>query len=110
MSAGLAGQDPGAFPIPRGLLADGILWMLKAPDDTMAGCGVCKGDWVIVRRQDAGEHDETVVARVDGEDVIRFLANFSTGLHLIAADVRIKPVPVADAVIIGRVVAALRTF
>jgi repressor LexA len=105
-----AGPNPATFPIPRALLADGILYLRQAPDDTMAGCGVCQGDWVIVRHQDAAELGETVVARVGGEDVIRFVAGSSRGQELFAADLDIRPVLVSDAVITGRVVAVLRTL
>lgn len=103
-----AGQARGAFPIPRALLSDGTLFLRQAPDDSMAGCGVCKDDWVIVRRQDTAEHDQTVVAAVGGKEVIRFLAHSSIGLELLAASLDIRPVPVTDAVITGRVVAVLR--
>lgn len=103
-----AGQAPGVFPIPRALLSDGTLFLRPAPDDSMAGCGVCKDDWVIVRQQDAGEHGQTVVAAVGGKEVIRFLAHSSIGLELLAASLDIRPVPVTDAVITGRVVAVLR--
>jgi repressor LexA len=97
------------FPIPRELLAgDGTLFLMRAPDDTMAGLGICKGDWAIVREQDDADDDDYVVITIEGAAAIRFLGTIHGGRVLLAASMSVTAIPARDAVITGRVVAVLR--
>jgi repressor LexA len=99
----------GTFPIPRELLADdGTLFLMQAPDDTMAGLGICKGDWAIVREQNDAENDDYVVTMIEGAAAIRFLGTIHGDRVLFASSISEPVIPARDAVITGRVVAVLR--
>ena len=60
------------FPLPRELVGEGTLFMLKVVGDSMVDAAICDGDWVVVRQQhgrerrDRGRHDRR---RGDGQDV-----------------------------------------
>ncbi|OEV23984.1 LexA family transcriptional regulator, partial [Streptomyces nanshensis] len=38
------------FPLPRQLVGDGELFVLKVIGDSMVEAAICDGDWVTVRR------------------------------------------------------------
>lgn len=110
------------FPIPRGLLADGDLFMMQVPDDSMHGHGIRQDSWLIVQRLDdagrsaadadaaAGEKEVIVVARAGEQDLVRFLIQAGSERMLFAASVSIRPFSADTAVITGRVIAVLRQF
>ena len=39
------------FPLPRELVGEGTLFMLKVAGDSMVEAAICDGDWVVVRQQ-----------------------------------------------------------
>ncbi|GAA0498181.1 hypothetical protein GCM10010167_66720 [Paractinoplanes deccanensis] len=87
----LAGEDGGEWlAMPRAVVGEGVHFMLRVRDDTMAGAAVRSGDLVVVRRQPSAEAGDIVAAMVEGETVVRIVQ---------AGD---------DAVVLGRVVAVLR--
>ena len=61
------------FPLPRELVGEGTLFMLKVVGDSMVDAAICDGDWVVVRQQphggerrDRGGDDRR---RGDGQDL-----------------------------------------
>ena len=39
------------FPLPRQLVGEGTLFLLKVNGDSMTGAAIANGDWVAVRQQ-----------------------------------------------------------
>ncbi|MCL8018256.1 S24 family peptidase, partial [Streptomyces sp. AS02] len=39
------------FPLPRELVGQGSLFMLKVVGESMIDAAICDGDWVVVRQQ-----------------------------------------------------------
>ena len=39
------------FPLPRELVGEGTLFLLKVVGDSMVEAAICDGDWVVVRQQ-----------------------------------------------------------
>ena len=39
------------FPLPRQLVGEGTLFLLKVVGDSMIDAAICDGDWVVVRQQ-----------------------------------------------------------
>ena len=61
------------FPLPRQLVGDGDLFLLKVSGDSMIDAAICDGDWVVVRRQPVAENGEIVAAMIDGEATVKTL-------------------------------------
>ncbi len=59
------------FPLPRQLVGDGELFVLKVVGDSMIEAAICDGDWVTVRRQPVAENGDIVAAMLDGEATVK---------------------------------------
>ena len=54
------------FPLPRQLVGEGTLFLLKVAGDSMINAAIADGDWVVVRKQENAENGEIVAAMLDG--------------------------------------------
>ena len=54
------------FPLPRQLVGEGTLFLLKVSGDSMINAAIADGDWVVVRQQENAENGEIVAAMLDG--------------------------------------------
>src|SRR5260370_15752529 len=55
----LAEQDiEDVFPLPRQLVGEGTLFLLKVAGDSMINAAITDGDWVVVRQQDDAENGD----------------------------------------------------
>ncbi|MEO9222548.1 MAG: transcriptional repressor LexA, partial [Mycobacteriaceae bacterium] len=44
------------FPLPRELVGEGTLFMLRVVGESMIDAAICDGDWVVVRQQNVAEN------------------------------------------------------
>jgi repressor LexA len=96
------------FPLPRQLVGDGELFMLKVVGDSMIEAAICDRDWVVVRRQPVANNGEIVAAMIDGEATVKTLKRHDGHTWLMPRNSAYAPIPGDDATILGRVVAVLR--
>jgi repressor LexA len=99
------------IPLPRQLVGDGNLIMLKVAGDSMIDAAIADGDWVVVRRETDVENGDIVAATIDGVEVEGTVKTFKrSGEHvwLIPQNRVYQPILGDDAVIVGKVVAVLR--
>ena len=61
------------FPLPRQLVGEGSLFMLKVAGDSMINAAIADGDWVVIRQQEDAENGEIVAAMIDGEATVKTL-------------------------------------
>ena len=54
------------FPLPRQLVGEGTLFLLKVAGDSMINAAIADGDWVVVRQQPVAENGDIVAAMLDG--------------------------------------------
>src|SRR5246127_27804 len=54
------------FPLPRQLVGEGTLFLLKVVGDSMVNAAIADGDWVVVRQQEDAQNGEIVAAMLDG--------------------------------------------
>src|SRR5215212_8387943 len=54
------------FPLPRQLVGDGQLFLLRVSGDSMIEAAIADGDWVVVRQQPTCDQGEIVAAMLDG--------------------------------------------
>ena len=96
------------FPLPRALVGDGTLFLLKVVGDSMIDAAISDGDWVVVRQQPTAENGEIVAAMIDGEATIKTWRRRDGHIWLLPHNPAYAPIPGDDATILGRVVTVLR--
>ena len=101
------------FPLPKQIVGDGTLFLLKVVGDSMINAAIADGDWVVVRKQEDAENGEIVAAMIkegiEGEATVKTLRRAADGhIWLMPHNPAYEPIPGDDAEILGRVVAVLR--
>jgi repressor LexA len=96
------------FPLPRELVGEGTLFMLKVVGDSMVDAAICDGDWVVVRQQPNAENGEIVAAMIDGEATVKTYKRRDGHVWLMPHNAAYQPIPGDDATVLGRVVSVLR--
>jgi len=96
------------FPLPRQLVGEGDLFMLKVAGDSMINAAIADGDWVVIRQQEDAENGEIVAAMIDGEATVKTLKQSDGHVWLIPHNPAFTPILGDDASILGKVVAVLR--
>ncbi|WP_402467925.1 transcriptional repressor LexA [Isoptericola aurantiacus] len=98
------------FPLPRQLVGDGELFLLKVTGDSMVEAAICDGDWVVVRRQNVAEQGEIVAAMIDGEATVKTFKQTGGHTWLLPQNPAYSPIAGDEAQVLGRVVAVLRSL
>ncbi|MGW3648700.1 transcriptional repressor LexA [Streptomyces sp. NPDC000878] len=96
------------FPLPRQLVGDGELFVLKVVGDSMIEAAICDGDWVTVRRQPVAENGDIVAAMLEGEATVKRFKREDGHVWLLPHNSAYQPIPGDEATILGKVVAVLR--
>ncbi|WP_245862722.1 transcriptional repressor LexA [Sanguibacter antarcticus] len=98
------------FPLPRQLVGDGDLFLLRVVGDSMIDAAICDGDWVVVRRQPVAENGEIVAAMIDGEATIKSFRRVDGHVWLMPHNAAFSPISGDEATVLGRVVSVLRSL
>ncbi|WP_291815529.1 transcriptional repressor LexA [Cellulomonas sp.] len=98
------------FPLPRQLVGEGELFLLKVAGDSMIDAAICDGDWVVVRRQPVAENGEIVAAMIDGEATVKTFKRTDGHVWLLPHNPAYAPIDGAGATVLGRVVSVLRSL
>src|SRR5680860_832699 len=110
----LVPQVEETYALPRDLVGEGTLFMLRVRGESMLQAGVLSGDLVVVRQQPDVEQGQMCAAMIDGEATVKFFRRTRAGeVFLDPANDGYEPIPVtreADAVVLGKVVAVLRSL
>jgi repressor LexA len=97
------------FPLPRQIVGEGTLFLLKVVGDSMINAAITDGDWVVVRQQEVAENGEIVAAMLDGEATVKTFKRSSDGnIWLMPHNPAYTPIAANDVTILGKVVAVLR--
>jgi len=102
------GEVEEVFMLPRRLVGEGVLFLLKVCGDSMTGAAIRDGDWAVVRQQPAAEDGEIVAAMIDNEATIKRLKRMDGFPWLVPENHDYVPIPGNGASILGKVVAVLR--
>ncbi|WP_333811155.1 transcriptional repressor LexA [Timonella senegalensis] len=107
----LAEQDvEDVFTLPRQIVGEGNVYMLKVAGDSMIDAAICDGDWVVVRQQNTAENGEIVAAMLDGEATVKTLKRKDGHVWLLPHNPAYEPILGDEATILGRVVSVLRSL
>jgi repressor LexA len=96
------------FPLPKTLVGDGSLFLLKVVGDSMIDAAISDGDWVVVRQQQTAENGDIVAAMIDGEATVKTLQRRSGHVWLLPHNTAYQPIDGDEATVLGKVTAVLR--
>ncbi|GIL25875.1 hypothetical protein NUM_11290 [Actinocatenispora comari] len=96
------------FPLPKELVGEGTLFLLRVTGDSMIDAAICDGDWVVVRQQPVAESGDVVAAMIDGEATVKTYRRRDGHVTLVPHNPAYEPIPGDEATILGRVVTVLR--
>ncbi len=101
--------------LPRRLVGEGTVFMLKVTGDSMTGVGINDGDLVVVREQQSAVNGEIVAAAVpsdggsEAEATVKTLRRVNGHVWLIPQNPAYAPIPADEVTIFGKIVAVLRS-
>ncbi len=98
----------GVFPLPRELVGEGSLFLLKVVGDSMIDAAICDGDWVVIRQQNVADNGDIVAAMIDGEATVKTFKRTGGQVWLMPHNPAFDPIPGNDAAVLGKVVTVLR--
>ena len=98
------------FPLPRQLVGKGELFMLKVVGESMIDAAICDGDWVVVRQQQTAENGDIVAAMLDDEATVKVFRQRDGHTWLLPRNSNFEPIIGDYAVVLGKVVAVLRSL
>ena len=96
------------FPLPRELVGEGALFLLKVVGDSMVEAAICDGDWVVVRQQNVADNGDIVAAMLDGEATVKTFKRAGGQVWLMPHNPAFDPIPGNDATVLGKVVTVIR--
>jgi repressor LexA len=96
------------FPLPRELVGEGALFLLRVAGDSMVDAAICDGDWVVIRQQPVADNGDIVAALIDGEATVKTYKRREGHVWLMPHNPAYEPIPGDEATVLGRVVAVLR--
>jgi repressor LexA len=96
------------FPLPKALVGDGSLFLLKVVGDSMIEAAISDGDWVVVRQQPDADNGEIVAALIDDEATVKTLRKRDGHVWLMPHNPAYQPINGDEATVLGRVVTVLR--
>ncbi|ATE53084.1 MULTISPECIES: transcriptional repressor LexA [Actinosynnema] len=97
------------FPLPREIVGEGEVFLLKVVGDSMVDAAITDGDWVVVRQQPTADNGEVVAAMIEGEATVKTFKRKDDGhVWLLPQNPAYQPIFGDEATILGKVVAVLR--
>ena len=96
------------FPLPKEIVGEGTLFLLRVVGESMVNAAICDGDWVVVRQQPVADNGEIVAAMIDGEATVKRLRRRDGKVWLQPENPAFADIPGDEATVLGRIVAVLR--
>jgi repressor LexA len=96
------------FPLPKQLVGEGELFLLKVVGESMIEAAICDGDWVVVSRAQTAENGEIVAALLDNEATVKTFKRKDGHVWLLPHNPAFDPIDGDHATILGKVTAVLR--
>jgi repressor LexA len=96
------------FPLPRELVGEGTLFLLKVVGESMVEAAICDGDWVVVRQQNVADNGDIVAAMIDGDATVKTFKRAGGQVWLMPHNPAFDPIPGNEATVLGKVVTVIR--
>ena len=95
--------------LPRQLVGQGDLFMLKVKGESMIDAAICDGDYVVVRQQQTADNGDIVAALLDDEATVKVFRQRDGHTWLLPRNSNYEPILGDYATIMGKVVAVMRS-
>lgn len=86
------------------------LYALRVKGESMIEVGIASGDIIIVKKQGYAEDGQIVVALIDDEATVKTFYRENGKIRLQPENATMKPIIVDSALVLGRVIAAVKYF
>lgn len=96
------------FPIPSEFVPNDELFMLTVKGDSMINMGIYEGDNIIVRKTNAANNGDVIVALVDDSATVKRFYKEDGHIRLQPENDFMEPIIVSDCEILGKVVGLVR--
>jgi repressor LexA len=96
------------MPLPRDMVGDGEVFMLRVRGDSMVDAGILDADYVVVRREQTAENGDIVAALLGDEATVKTFSRRGGRVRLLPANSAYEPIDGSEALILGKVVTVLR--
>ncbi len=96
------------FPLPRELVGEGSLFLLKVVGESMVDAAICDGDFVVVRQQNVADNGDIVAAMIEGEATVKTFKRTGDQVWLMPHNPLFEPIDGNDAQVLGKVVTVIR--
>ncbi len=96
------------FALPRQIVGEGELFLLKVVGDSMIDAAICDGDWVVVRQQPTADNGDIVAALLDNEATVKTFKRKDGHVWLMPHNEAFSPIDGDHATILGKVTSLLR--
>lgn len=107
----LAEQNVEAMiPLPEAIVGDSASFVLRVQGESMIQAGIFNGDFVVVKEQNDAINGQIVVALIDDEATVKTFYREKDRIRLQPENPTMAPIYVKDPIILGRVVALVRSF
>ena len=97
-------------PLPRSLLNNENVFMLRVQGDSMIGAGIFDGDLVLVKQQESAENGDIVVALLDDEATVKTFYKDEDSITLRPENPDYEPIVSGNVHILGKVVGFIGLF
>lgn len=100
----------GTLTLPSALVGDAASFVLRVQGESMIQAGIFDGDFVVVQEQSDAANGQIVVAMVDDGATVKTFYRESDRIRLQPENPTMAPIYVKNPVILGRVVALIRSL
>ncbi|NMB16490.1 MAG: transcriptional repressor LexA [Firmicutes bacterium] len=98
------------FPLPAEVTQDADVFMLRVRGESMIEAGILEGDYVVVRKQNAADDGDIVVALLGDEATVKTFYLEEDGIRLQPANALMEPIYARDVQILGKVIGIFRKY
>ncbi|MFT4287740.1 transcriptional repressor LexA [Nocardioides sp.] len=98
------------FPLPKELVGDGQLFLLKVKGDSMVEAAICDGDYIVIKQAQTAENGDFVAALLDDEATVKEFRRKDGKVWLVPHNSALEPIDGTHAQILGKVTAVLRSL
>jgi repressor LexA len=103
-------REEDMFTLPRQIVGEGNLFLLKVSGDSMKDAAILNGDYVVIRQQRSAENGDIVAALLDDEATVKTYRRDRDHIWLLPANEDYEPILGDHATVLGRVVSVFRSL
>jgi len=100
----------GVFPLPKEMVPESELFMLRVQGNSMIEAGIFDGDYVVVKSTSSAENGDIIVALLGDEATVKRFFKEKDRIRLQPENRFMDPIIVKDVKVLGKVVGLFRRF